>query len=201
MNCTTVGRREPVDRAAGRDPGPDLRRRDVEARDRHVLEPPARARAGPRAPRPAPPPRSWPGPGSPRAGARSACSPTASAPSSSESSRSGAGSRSSVSAVTDGPAASTSTREASMPARPSTRELDHREPLLRRRDDLAPLLPRIAGRHHEHPVEAQVGAHVDRGDDVADVDGVEGATEDPQPLRHARSLRASHSGSIPFTSP
>ena len=111
MNRTTSRRSEPVDRAPGGDPGPDVGRRDVEARDRHVLEPPARARAARRAPRPAPPPRSSPGPGSPRAGARSACWPRRRRRAAGTAPGPGAASRSSVSAVTDGPSRSTSTRD------------------------------------------------------------------------------------------
>jgi hypothetical protein len=70
------------------------------------------------------------------------------------------------------------------------RDVGHGEALLGQGLDLAPLLPRVARHHHQHPVEAQRGSNVDGGHDVADVDGIERAPEDTDALRHAAERRA-----------
>ena len=44
--------------------------------------------------------------------------------------------------------------------------------------DQPPLLPRVPRDHHQHPVQAERGPHVDRRDHVADVDRIERAPED-----------------------
>ena len=69
------------------------------------------------------------------------------------------------------------------PARPESlfardRELDHRQPVQRRRHRDAQLVRRLAGRDHEHLVEPELppGRLGDR--DVGDVDRVEGPAED-----------------------
>jgi hypothetical protein len=87
------------------------------------------------------------------------------------------------------------------PFESEARPLHHLEPLLCVRDDLTPFLPGITGGHHQHPIEPESRPHVDRGDDVAHVDRVEGATQDPHSFGHIRSIRSGPGGPALFTSP
>ena len=78
-------------------------------------------------------------------------------------------------------------REASMPVDAVERGDDHLVPDLGRRDHPVALLPRVAGDHHEHPVEVELMAGGGRVHQVPDVHRIEGAAEDPDPLGRAVS--------------
>ena len=68
-----------------------------------------------------------------------------------------------------------------------------RQPIGRRCDDLAALLPRIARHYDEHTVQAQHLSRIDRRDDVPYVHRIEGATEHAHalgPVGHQESVRA-----------
>ena len=67
------------------------------------------------------------------------------------------------------------------------RRRDQRKPVDGRRDDGAALLPRIPGDHHEHSIQPEGGAGVDRGHDVAHVHWVERAPEDTDSLDPGQS--------------
>ena len=113
---------------------------------------------------------------------------TASAPSSRNSSRSGAASASSVSAVTDGSPAVDLDRDGLEPVdvrRPRPRPArGDRPPTRRPRPRFCHGSPATTSSTRSRP---SARARVGRRDDVADVDRVEGATEDPDPLDPATS--------------
>ena len=98
-----------------------------------------------------------------------------------------------MSMVYVGPARSSSTRglEADHTVE---RGYEHLEPLLGGRDHAPVLLPRIAGRNDEHPVEAELVAGGAGVHQMAHVNRIEGSAEDPDLLTglgsaHRRSLR------------
>ena len=64
----------------------------------------------------------------------------------------------------------------------------HGEPVGAGRDDMAFLLPRRAGDDEQHPVECELMAGRARGGQMPDMDGVERAAQDAEPL-HRRSVR------------
>ena len=139
---------------------PDLARRHVEARDRHPLHRPARARAARRAGRrPARPPRRCRGRGCRRAAARWACWPPRRRRGSGRARGAGPASDSSVSAVTEAVPRTISTSEASTPSTPSTAASHEQEAGGGVGDDLAPLLPGVAGHDEQHPVERRALRH------------------------------------------
>ena len=96
---------------------------------------------------------------------------TASAPRSRNNSRPGRASASSVSAVTDAPSRSTSIALASTPSTSATAASTSARRSARRRDDLTPLLPRVARDDEEHAVQLERGTGIRCRDDVPDVDG------------------------------
>src|SRR5258708_39380307 len=74
---------------------------------------------------------------------------------------------------------------------PADRSLDKRQPVVDRADrSCLRLLPRDVGDHHDHAVEVEGVARVDRGDEMADVDGVERAPKDADPFGHWRPTLA-----------
>lgn len=66
------------------------------------------------------------------------------------------------------------------------RGADQREPVFGGGSDLLPLLPRVAGDDQQHPVEAERGSGVGRGDEVPDVHRVE------RPAKNAQTFLRGH---------
>ena len=79
-------------------------------------------------------------------------------------------------------------RRDSTPSTPSTAASTSTRRSRGRGHDPAALLPRVAGHHEQHAIEAEGAAGLDRDDDVRDVHGIERAAEHPQAL-HTGSLR------------
>ena len=93
---------------------------------------------------------------------------------------------STVSIVYVGPSRSSSMRDASSPSTPSIAAASISYRCLGRRDHAPVLLPRIAGDDDEHPVEPELVAGGAGVHQMADVDRIERAAEDPDPLAAAR---------------
>ena len=77
--------------------------------------------------------------------------------------------------------------------------LDHGQPVGGRADRSgAGLLPGHVGHRQQHPIEREGVAHVDRGDQVAHVGGVEGAAEDAEPFAHPGVTRSRRRDPVGF---